>query len=432
MIRQKLPLPPLKPVSSPETPVRRKKRINLRFKVQDPVLFMLALLATAIGLLVIFDAGFARSMQSQKGVIPREFLSQLVFLPIAVGLSGLIGGSSQVKWQKWSKILWGITVILLIAVMVPGLHYAMNGATRWVKLGPLVLQPAEFAKITSILYVAGVFATRKAWPKKIAPPKHFADWLDRIAVPKLGRIMPAVWILAAVLMITKEPDLGTAAVIAVTAFAIFAVGGATTKSLAIAVALSFVGIIGLIKMEPYRVARFENHNSRWSDENMDSNGYQTVQSELAMASGGATGVGIGAGRAKHVLPATTTDFIMATVGEEFGLIGSLMILGVLAAIVLRLISLAGTAKTPFAKYVLCGVASWFAIQTCVNVMMANGFLPAIGIPLPFVSSGGSSLIALWIALGLCQSVLAPPVEKEAARAPSNHRWGHRRPRFSRA
>ncbi len=432
MIRQSPNIRPLsveKPRIAEANPATRRSK---NFKVLDPVLMFLGLLATAIGLLVIFDAGFARSMQTQRGVVPREFLSQLAFLPIAIAASVLLSSVSQDKWLKWSKPLWLITVVLLLAVMVPNLRYAMNGATRWIKIGPLVLQPAEFAKITSILYIAGVFATRKPWSKLLKPPKHFADWLDRFAVPKLSRVLPAIWILSSVVVIAKEPDLGTAAIIAVTAFAIFAVGGASTKSLLLSVGIALVGVVVLIKMEPYRVARFENHNSRWSNENMDDTGYQLVQSEVAMASGGATGVGIGAGRAKHVLPATTTDFIMATVGEEFGLLGSLMVLGVLGAIVLRLIQLAAKAKTPFAKYVLCGVASWFAIQTCVNVMMANGSLPAIGIPLPFISSGGSSLIALWIALGLCQSVLAPRVEKEASSAASNHRWGHRRPRFSRA
>lgn len=415
-----------------DTVVSTRRRLKFRWKpkVYDPVLFGLCMLATAIGLLVIFDAGFARSLQTHRGIVPREFLSQLVFLPLAVFLSLVTGSIRQEKWQKASKAIWLVTLALLVCVMIPGLRYAMNGAFRWIKIGPLIIQPAEFAKITAVLYVAGVFAVRKAWPRNIRPAKNFADYMDRIGVPKIGRILPAVWILASVVLIAKEPDLGTAAVIASCAFAIFAVGGATRKSLAAAVLISAMGLVVLVKEEPYRMDRIRNHFSRWSNENMDDTGYQSVQSQLAQASGGTTGVGIGAGRAKHVLPATTTDFIMATIGEEFGFLGSTMVLLVLGAIVARMLSLAQRAATPFAKYVLCGIAVWFGVQTCVNVMMANGVLPAIGIPLPFISSGGSSLIALWMAVGICQSMIAPTPKKEAASEAGNHRWGYRRPRFS--
>ena len=154
-----------------------------------------------------------------------------------------------------------------------------------------------------------------------------------------------------------------------------------------------------------------------------------------MASGGLFGVGIGNGRAKHILPATTTDFIMATIGEEVGLVGSLFVLSIIGAIVWRLKWLASRATDRFASLVLFGTAAWIGIQACVNVMMANGFLPAIGIPLPFISSGGSSLVALWMALGLCQSVLAPqpePVVEEEARETDRNRRRHGRARLSRA
>jgi cell division protein FtsW (lipid II flippase) len=111
------------------------------------------------------------------------------------------------------------------------------------------------------------------------------------------------------------------------------------------------------------------------------------------------------------LPAATTDFVWATVGEETGIWGSFIVLGVLAGIVFRLLYLARMAKTRFDMLLLFGVGSWIGIQTCVNVMMANAFLPAIGIPLPFISSGGSSLVALWMALGACQATLAPVSDK---------------------
>jgi cell division protein FtsW (lipid II flippase) len=164
---------------------------------------------------------------------------------------------------------------------------------------------------------------------------------------------------------------------------------------------------------------------------VDDIDFQTDQSELAQANGGMLGVGPGSGRAKHVLPAATTDFVMATVGEEFGLVGVTLVIAVLFLMCVRLYSLAMKTKGEFGSLVLIGMASWIAIQTCTNVMMANGALPAIGIPLPFISYGGSSLLALWTGLGVCQSVLAPvKIKQEEPIAPNRDGGWHGRPRFS--
>jgi cell division protein FtsW len=401
-------------------------------KLQDPLLFGLALLLTGMGLLFVFDAGYARSLRDGRGVIPREFIMQLPFLAVGLLACYLVGSMPQAAWKKWSKVIWVISLVALAAVEIPGIGVAMAGAHRWIKIGPFLIQPAEFAKSATILYLAGVLADRKTWPIKIKARKDWAHWLDTIAIPKLKRCLPALWVLIAVLLIEKEPDLGTAAIIIATAFIMFIAGGVSRKTLIAGVLVGAVGVGVMIKQQPYRMERIQNHASRWSGDNMDDTGYQTVQSELAMAMGGFTGVGIGNGRAKHVLPATTTDFIMATVGEEFGLFGSLAVIGVLGALVLRLIVLAGRAETQFAMLVLVGVASWIGVQGCTNIMMANGFLPAIGIPLPFISSGGSSLISLWLGIGLCQSVLAPVPTEEAEVVPRRHRRWNRRARLSRA
>lgn len=398
----------------------------------DPALFVAALLATAIGLIAIFDAGYARSIELDHGAISKEFLSQLAYLPVAgvaFFLCSIVPGQKLYRASKW---LWLLTLALLVLVEVPHVGRAMNGSQRWIGLGPLLLQPAEFAKITAVLYLAGVFAARRAWPSKIAPAKHWGDYLDRIAIPKLKRVAPALWVAAAVMLIAKEPDLGTAGVIMAASFAIFAAGGATSKSLIAGVLILTVGSAGLVKQYKYRFERITRHSDRWSEDNMDSTGFQSVKSALAMASGGATGVGVGAGWAKHVLPATTTDFIMATIGEEFGFVGSLLVIGVLAFIALRMLMLARGAPTPFARLTLIGLGSWITIQACVNVMMANGCLPAIGIPLPFISSGGSSLVALWAAIGICQGVLLKPVNKEEPAETGDHRRRYGRPRLSRA
>jgi cell division protein FtsW len=389
--------------------------------------------ATVIGMLFIYDAGYARALAMEMGPIPPEFRMQVIFMvPSLIG-AALVARIRPEMWKKGSKLVWVASLLLLIAVEVAGTE--MNGAKRWIKIGPIPFQPAEFAKIATIVYLAGAFADRKAWPKNM-PKRTFAQWMDSVAPAKLMRALPAIWVLFAVALIEHEPDLGTAAVVAATAFAMFPAGGVTWKSIVAAIGISAVGAGAMVIKQPYRMERITNHVHRWENGNADDIGFQTVQSEAAMASGGLFGVGIGNGRAKHILPATTTDFIMATIGEEVGLVGSLFVLSLIGGIVWRLKWLAAKATDRFASLILFGTAAWIGIQTCVNVMMANGFLPAIGIPLPFISSGGSSLVALWIALGLCQSVLAPqpePVpEEEKPREVNRNRRRHGRTRLSRA
>ena len=310
--------------------------------------------------------------------------------------------------MKISPVLWIVTLVLL-ALVPTKLGVEMNGAKRWLGVGKFAIQPAEFAKLTAVLYLAGVFAQRKPWPAQISPRRDWAHWMDTILTTKLVRSVPGVLILGAAYLIDKEPDLGTAAILAATAFAMFVFGGVSKRSIAAAVLVAIGGSYALVKQEPYRLERIENHVQRWQPDNVDDTSYQTVQSEVAMAAGGLTGVGIGNGRAKQVIPATTTDFILSTVAEEFGLLGSLAVIGLVGGVVWRLLYMAAHAPSRFGSLALYGFGAWIGIQAAVNVMMANGFLPAIGIPLPFISSGGSSLIALWCGVGMCQSALSGPV-----------------------
>jgi cell division protein FtsW len=410
------------------------ERMKRKTLIRDPILVTLALTATLLGFLFIFDAGYARSLRDAKTAIPREFITQ-----VPAFIVGLLGfwACSRIRpenWLKWSKVLWLGTIGLLVACMLPGIGLELNGAHRWIRIPgvPFMVQPAEFAKLTAVIFLAGALAYRKPWPSKLPARKNIWHWLDTIAVPKLQRAAPFLLVCLGIFLIEIEPDLGTAAVVAAAVGVLLWVGGVSWKSYATLVALTVVAVGALIVKEPYRLERITSHGNRWSAELVDDIAFQTVQSEMAMASGGLTGVGIGQGRAKQVLPATTTDFVMATVAEEWGLFGSLMVLGVLGGIVFRLLYLANQAKDQFQKLVLVGIASWIGIQTCVNMMMANGFMAAIGIPLPFISSGGSSLLALWMAIGVSQAMLRPMAVKEAVVETDTNRRRHRRTHLSRA
>ncbi|RYG45398.1 FtsW/RodA/SpoVE family cell cycle protein [bacterium] len=261
------------------------------------------------------------------------------------------------------------------------------------------------------------------------------------AIPRTRRSAGSSWdrsrgflALAGVALTERGKDLGTAAVLLAILGAMCVIAGVRWQTLVAWSLVMFVGITGLVMKEPYRVARITNHLHRWDPKVVDSEGFQSAQAEVGMASGGLTGVGLGRGRTKHIIPAPTTDYVNATIGEETGLVGMSAVLLLLGGIVARLLILAKRAQEKFPAYVLFGTASWLTIQTCVNVMMANATLPSIGIPVPFISSGGSSLIALWLAIGICQGVLRQStvkVKEETAEAGADgRRYG--RTRLSRA
>jgi cell division protein FtsW len=398
----------------------------------DPALFIMSIAASIAGWIFIFDAGYARSLRIGLGAIPREFLMQVAWLPIAVGVGFAVSRVKVETLARWGKPLWWTTVALLLAVLLLGIGYEMNGAHRWFRIGPVTLQPAEFAKVTAILYVAAILATRKRWPAKIKPSRSFDSWMGTVAAAKFKRLWPAIAVLIGVGLIAIEPDMGTAAVVAVVAWVMFAVGRTTLKSMAIVTMLGLVMGWLVMKAEPYRMERINQHATRWSSSQIDDTGYQTVQAELGAAAGGFGGVGFTAGRVKHVIPAPTTDFIPATIAEELGLFGWLIVAGLLAAITVRLFQLAQRSSTSFGAYVLVGTGAWIGIQSVVNLSMANGTLPAIGIPLPFISSGGSSLVALWMALGISQAAMQPAAEraKEVEIEVDRHGWRDRRARVS--
>lgn len=402
-----------------------------RVKIADPLTFWLAAAATIFGLFAIFDAGYPRAIASGS-VIPGELKTQMVAIVLAVVA---FWGANLVKpkaWRTISIIVFAIAFVMLFLPFVPGLGSSSGGAHRWFKL-PLLpqIQPAEFMKFAAILFLAGSFADRKPFVKR--PAKDWAQDLDRNMVPRLGRWMPGILVMLAAFLIEREPDLGTAGVVVASAFAIAFVGRASKWTLAVATLMLVGGVFLVAKAQPYRMARIHAHDMRWQSQNVDDIAYQSIQGEVATAEGGIAGTGIGSGRVKHVMPAATTDFIFATISEEFGFLGSGLVVLLLAALTMRLLALARLAKTQFASLMLVGLASWIGIQTVVNILMANAAIMAIGIPLPFISCGGSSLTALWLALGVCNVALLPEPAKEAvANANRRNRWGDRRSRLSRA
>lgn len=378
----------------------------------DTALTLAALVATLFGLFAIWDSGYARAAANGQ-LLPREFIYQAVIAVVSVAVGLWIGKFDSAKLRKFAKVGLVVSFVLLVMVELPVIGKEINGAKRWIGFGPFTIQPAEFAKVTCILFLAAALAGRAEW--KQPRVRDWFEWMDKVFVPKLKRAWPLLCVLGVAVMIELEPDLATASVIVLTTGMMLYLGRVSKKSLLTLSTVVIVVLGLLILKEPYRLARLSNHGDRWSEANIESIGYQTTQSEMAFASGGMIGVGLGEGRAKHTLPAPTTDFVLATVGEEFGLIGSLFVIGLLGFITWRLYAASLRREETFGRLVLGGTATWIAVQTVVNVTMVNGHLTAIGVPLPFFSYGGSSLLAMWAAIGLCQAVNASPeVVKEAA------------------
>ncbi len=404
------------------------KNERIRSK-SDTTLFWLALAASVLGLVFILDAGYAQSMRIGQGLLPRPFLMQIVMLAVSVLAFFVVRRLNPEKLQKRALVWMGLAFLGLILVEIVGV--SKNGARRWLGTEAINLQPAEFMKVAAILYLAYALSRKKPWQATWEKRKKMRGWVNQVLVPKLERLWPAFIILLAIGFVEHEKDLGTACVILSTSVALFLSAPVTWKSVtSIGLAL-LVGLGAFIWKEPYRLERFTVHPHRWEREYINSESYQTTQSELAMVSGKMVGVGFGYGRAKYMLPATTSDFIMATVAEECGLWGPAVCLALVGGICFKLLYAAKQQKDRFRSLFLSGTAWWLAIQACTNLMMANATLPAIGIPFPFISAGGSSLIALWIAIGICDrlSVAVEP-SKEVAVEGHHNRWRNRRTRLS--
>jgi len=369
----------------------------------DYVLYGAAIIATIFGVLAVWDAGYAGAA-AMGLLLPRQLISQSAFAVLGVACGLGISKLSPKVWPKWAGWSMVATLFLLVAVLFVG--NTINGATRWFKIGPFSFQPSEIAKLTCILFLAAFLANHKPW--KQPKIKNWAQRLDRVAWPKFKRAFPFIVVMAAVLLIEIEPDLATAMVIVAGSFLMLIVAGVSRKSLLTLAAMGGLVVLLLVIKEPYRLERITNHTSRWSESKIESIGFQTTQSETAMASGGLTGVGLGQGRAKHTLPEPTTDFILSTIAEEMGLIGSLFAIALLGAIAWRLYAQGIVRVDRFERLFLLGMACWISVQTVANVIMANGAVAAMGVPLPFFSAGGSSLLALWLGIGMSQSIIMSP------------------------
>ena len=285
--------------------------------------------------------------------------------------------------QRVVPIALVVTFALLLVVLVPGVGLKANGARSWMGVGPLTMQPAELFKLTMLLYTADLLSRRS----------HLLDSPGKTLVPVL-----AVFGAGGTLLML-QPDLGSAIVACGITIAVLFAGGVRLAPLAGGATAGFALAAVLAIAAPYRRARVLAFIDPW--ESPDSIGYQNIQSLVGIASGGMTGVGIGEGRVKWgYLPEAHTDFIFAVLAEEMGLIGALLVVSLLVLIAVMGIRIALRAPDRFGTLVAIGIVVWLVTQAIVNIGAVVGVLPITGIPLPFVSFGGTSLVVGMAAVGL--------------------------------
>jgi len=291
------------------------------------------------------------------------------------------------RWRRLALPALGISGILLTLVLVPGVGITANGASRWLGYGPLSLQPSELAKLTVILFAADLLARRAAW---------MGD--TRLTLVPVSVVLGVV-----ALLLMLQPNLGTTLIMGAIVLSLLFVAGTPLVPLSWLAIAGAVVATALALWAPYRRARVLAFLDPWAD--YQNTGYQNIQSLVGVASGGITGIGLGESRAKWgSLPEAHTDFIFAIIGEELGLIGALFVVALFVGLCLLGARAALLAPDRFGMLLAAGVTVWFGVQAFVNIGAVIGILPITGVPLPFVSYGGSSLLFSMVGAGLLLNV----------------------------
>jgi cell division protein FtsW (lipid II flippase) len=398
-----------------------------RKPVHDGWILGLAALASIFGLIALYSVGLGQSDELWWG-IPKEPLKQTFLL-----LGGLVlFGAARVcppHILRLGLVAGFIVSLVGVALTFTSLGVTINSQRLWLRVGEaFTIQPSEFLKGTTILLVGLLLAERGPRPELKRLPRDMGEWIGAFLIPRTAHLFPMLLAGAAILAIVAQKDIGTAGVVFVSALAMYFVGGAPTRVMwgifaGLVVAAMIFPLVG-----GYRAGRFDSWWNRW--EKKTSGGFQQALSEAALARGGALGKGLANGRVKETQSVATSDFVLTTIGEETGLVGTLIVLGTLAALSLLLLVRSALPEDP-ARLAWAGMGVWIASQTVVNYCMANASLPAIGLPLPFISQGGSNLLAIWISLGAIMALsMSHALATRKRNESSSHRRGNGRTRLS--
>jgi cell division protein FtsW len=362
-----------------------------RSPAQQPLEHRLLLTATfcllAGGAVMVYSASSARTLLEGHGNGTTYLVKYLAYGAVGLVAMQLLSRHGLEAVRRLSPALLLASFVMLLAVLIPGIGVEVNGARRWLGAGPLQFQPSEIMKLALVLHAATVIAAR---------PRLTRD-LRKLGGPVL---MPGA---AAVLLVFLQPDLGTALVISFTLASMLLVAGVPVRQLLLVAGIGAFIVVVFALLEPYRRARLTAFLNPWAD--AGNTGFQAVQGQIAIGSGGFLGVGPGQSVQKiFYLPEAHTDFILAVIGEELGVAGIGCLLFLYGMIAYAGLRTAKAAKGIYAKLLAAGLTSLILCQALLNVYAVLGLAPLTGVPLPFISSGSTSLVVLLAAMGLLLNV----------------------------
>lgn len=346
-------------------------------------LLLSVIFLTGVGLVMVYSASFIFASQTYGDGF-YFFRKQSLFA--LASLAALTAASFMpFKWfRKYFWVGFGLAVCSLAAVFIPGLGHRAGGAARWIKIGGGInFEPAEFVKIVSVFCFAYLMAEAFEGHEK-----KWKFWL---------KLFSLIGLLVGILL--KQPDFGSVVIIMLVGISMLFCFGISLRALMVVLAMALPAGIGLIVTSPYRLQRLLVFLNPWNDPS--HGGFQVIQSLVAFHSGGLLGVGLGKGQAKlFFLPEAHTDFILSVVGEEGGLIGLVGIFVVFGILVFKGFQISARCRDGFGKMVALGISCLLAVQGLINGGVVTGLLPTKGLTMPFLSYGGSSLVAMGLACGI--------------------------------
>lgn len=364
-------------------------------------------LLTALGIVMVLSSSSVKAYET-TGSTYSIFLKQLLFVIVGAGALYLAILLKRSIWEKFARYGLIIGAALLLLPQAPVIGKNINGNRSWIGFGGFTLQPSEISKLLLILWCAMIL-------RRIAERDHQARTLE-----VLQAIAAAPLIFLALIMAGK--DLGTAVIVMGIVFAMLFISGLEPKALFSLALMGLIGIAGFVVTSPNRLERFSAFLHPFAPSVYKLTGWQTAHSIMGLASGGFFGVGLGASRQKWAnLSEANTDFIFSVIGEELGLLGTLIVLALYAALIYGIIKTAVHTKDLLNKYTCVGVGAWLMLQVIVNIGSDIGVLPVVGVSLPFISYGGSSLLADFIGVGFVLSVIRRDPEVRAALRTSRQR-----------
>ncbi len=356
----------------------------LRFDWLDARLLLATLALLGLGVVMVTSASM--HLGARSGDSLQHLHRHLFAMGLGLGCALMVAWCPVRWWAKASTLVFFLGLFALLLVLLPGIGKLVNGATRWIQVGPLNLQPSEFVKLAAILYLAGYLVRRQL-------EVTHSIW---------GFVKPMLLLVLACALILLQPDFGTTSVLLATALGMLFLAGAPLWQFIGLLGIAAAALVALIVTSPYRLERVTSFLNPWADPL--GSGYQLSQALIAFGRGEWSGVGLGSGIQKQFyLPEAHTDFLMAVIGEEFGLIGTLTVIGLFAVFVWRAFAIGSRAEVlgrRYSAYVAYGVGLWVGMQAFLNIGVNVGMLPTKGLTLPFMSYGSNSLMVCMVATAM--------------------------------